>query len=126
MNNLLNLSNPDEINCNLLSYSRGHSEMYIEVYIEERVQYIFLDGVKYFAGPTHWQGANFRLGTDQEFMAVANSFSYLQRVVNEHQNHHCVLYLISTQHGEDIQIIAYKEGLFLVTDLPEHLYGLRN
>ena len=125
MNNLLNLSNPDEINCNLLSYSRGHSEMYIEVSIEERVQYIFLDGVEYFAGPTHWQGANFRLGTDQEFMAVANSFSYL-RVVNEHSNHHYVLYLISTQHGEDIQIIAYRERLFLVTDLPEHLYGLRD
>lgn len=126
MTNLLKLQNPDEINCQLLSYSRGHSEMYIEVTIGGKIQYVFLNGVRYFSGPTHWQGANFRLGTNEEFMAVAKSFAYLQRMVNENLTHHYSLYLVDTQHEEDIQIIAYKETLFLRADLPEHLCGLRD
>lgn len=126
MSNLLKLPNPDEMNCQLLSYSRGHSEMYIAVYIEGTVRYVFLDGVQYFSGPTHWQGANFRLGTDEEFMTIVRSFHMLKRLENEHPNHRCVLYLISTQQGNDIQIIADRERLFLVNDLPEHLYGLRD
>jgi len=126
MNNLLNLSNPDEINCQLLSYSRGHSEMYIEIDLAGEIQYIFLDGVKYFAGPNHWQGANFRLGTDEEFNSIAQSFELLRWIVLEGFRDRYSLYLVRTHGGIDIKIIGSKERLFLVKVLPEHLYGLRD
>lgn len=95
--------------------------MYIRIYISDEVQYVFVDGVQYFAGPKYWQGANFRLGTEIEFDNLVQSFEWLRRLSNETTIENYALYIIHTLQGEHIKILANKDRLFLVKNLPEHL-----
>ncbi len=78
-------------------------------------------GVQYFAGPQSWKGLNFRLGTVSEYNELISSFENTKHLQDEEFNNKCSLYIINTKAGEEIKILANKDRLFLVKNLPKHL-----
>lgn len=61
-NNIFPLDNPQEYSCAVFLYEIGHLGMYIRVSRKKEMPfYLYFPLVRYFSGPTSWQGADFQL-----------------------------------------------------------------
>jgi hypothetical protein len=121
MENILELPDPDNINCVLYSYLKGHKELYIEAYVHNEIKYIFIDGVEYYSGPVTWKGANFRLGSEEECITLLESSTNYKDFTIKNLNEVFSLFKINTTFGTEVKILGNKDSLFLVKNLPEHL-----
>lgn len=90
---------PKQYSCNLLAYIRGHGQMIVEA-VEDSSDtydpafYLLLESVWYFEGPTHWQGADFYLGSIEEIKEiVSQGWINIEGVEDEFAQGHVLLKL---------------------------------
>jgi len=76
-NNIFGLSEPNDCQCRILEYAMGHSQLLVRVTTSSsadvnagEVMCLGFEGVLYFEGPMWWQGADFRIGTRDEHLAI--------------------------------------------------------
>ncbi len=70
--NIFEIQNAEQYHCNILNYSLGHRNMYIEVKnVPDKFEkfYLVFGRVLYFSGLTSWRGANVRLAPNDEYLA---------------------------------------------------------
>jgi hypothetical protein len=79
--NIFGLPEPNDCRCRILEYTMGHSQLFVRVTMSSgaavnagEIMCLGFEGVLYFEGPMWWQGADFRIGTRDEHLAI------LQRV----------------------------------------------
>jgi hypothetical protein len=72
---IFQFTNPDDYGCKIFRYQISHQvlEIYLGNPNTAEEFFILLDGLIYFEGTTHWNGANFRLGTDAELISKMRS-----------------------------------------------------
>jgi hypothetical protein len=75
--NIFGLLEPNDRQCRVLGYVMGHSQLFVRVSMPpgvdvdtDEIMCLGFEGVLYFEGPMWWQGADFRIGTREEHLAI--------------------------------------------------------
>jgi hypothetical protein len=93
------INDPQSYSCSIIAYIRGHGQMIIEVMetLEDTYEpsfYLLLDSVWYFEGPTHWQGADFRLSSFEEVKELLKQgWINVDGLLDEFAKHYIILTL---------------------------------
>src|SRR5579859_404808 len=84
--NIFKVAKVEDYHCNILNYSLGHRNMYIEVKsVSNRRElfYLVFGRVLYFEGLTSWRGVNVRLAPKQEYLALLRRIKALDELTDE-------------------------------------------
>lgn len=78
------LSDPQKYKCQIEWYALGHSTLCLHIYYKkEESMYFHFNDVKYFCGPFRWQGANFRLASEDELNTFRRDVAMLDNMPDD-------------------------------------------
>ena len=115
MSNIFRLSDPDSWYCGIIHLASGHGLLQIKLsnktVTNEARQIEFAHAI-YFSGWVTWRGADFRIGTDSEYIDVIRQgtpkYNHLsdQVLLNTHPYDYSRLFICKTVDNELIRIVA--------------------
>ena len=115
MSNILKLANPSLWYCEVTHLARGHGELVIKLMnkkIQDEYRELQFVHVNYFSGWTAWKGADFRFGTDVEYVKlIRQATERFQKLSDEEiletpPFDYNRLFICKTEYGDLIYFVA--------------------
>lgn len=124
MNNIFKLSKPDDWICKVIDLAPGHGFLTVELTNSEETSKLRFSYVDYFSGWTAWKGADFRIGTENEYINTIHQVAPRYKLISQsdllemHPFDTSKLYICRTVNGDQIYIIA---GAGMIVDSEENI-----
>jgi hypothetical protein len=110
--NIFPLDKAEEYRCDIDHYTTSHKELRVAVSHESVSPfYLLFTDVKYFSGPTEWQGANFRLiENSDEHLRILKSLKRFDKWSQDNLLKRVQVYLVGAPANVEIMIVAADVG----------------